>query len=310
MSRDADRFPQFRLRDAGRFSPAEAPDAATGSAPDRPSHLVLTNDAGRREETLLAVADGLAARAGAAVRVAHLFDPPPGDLEVVRHLSPAYRAGTAHDVCDRLFRAARSLAGRSGLPVTPELLVGPAHPTLTEYVRVNEFDLVTASSGNSWRTLWGGGPWFEVARRRPVLVVGPGVSGASTAEGLPGEVLAVLDGTEGAERALAPAAALCRLLDARLTLLRAAPSGEAGDRCRRYLLSLSQFVRRGVPAVRTVVATGVTTCAVLSVQRMTGAVVALAAPVRSWLGGVTPGRLGWRVLRRSTAPVLFYRPTL
>jgi hypothetical protein len=263
--------------------------------------LVLTNDAGRREEALLAVAGRLAARAGAAVCVAHLFDPPPGDLEVVRRLSPACRAGPAHDVCDRLFRAARSLAGRSGVPVTPELLVGPIDPTLTEYVRVNEFDLVTASSGSSWRTLWGGGSWFAVARRRPVLVVGPGVSGSSTAEGLPGEV---------AERALAPAAALCRLLDARLTLLRAAPSGEAGDRCQRYLLALSQFVRRDVPAVRTIVATGGTAGAVLSVQRLTGAVVALAAPVRSWLGGVTPGRLGWRVLRRSTAPVLFHRPTL
>jgi nucleotide-binding universal stress UspA family protein len=309
MSRDTNRFTRSRLRDTGRLSPAEAPDATPGGAPGRPSHLVLTNDAGRREETLLAVAGRLAERAGAAVRVAHLFDPPPGDLEVVRHLSPAYRAGPADDVCDRLFRAARSLAGRSGRPVTPELLVGPVDPTLTEYVRVNAFDLVTASSGNSWRTLWGG-PWFEVARRRPVLVVGPGVSESSTAEGLPGEVLVVLDGTEGAERVLAPAAALCRLLDARLTLFRAAPSEEAGDRCHRYLLALSQFVRRGVPAVRTVVATGRTAGAVLSLQRTTGAVVALAAPVRSWLGGITPGRLGWRVLRGSTAPVLFYRPAL
>ena len=142
MTRDTNRFPRPLLREARRLSTAEAPDTVIASALGRPSHLVLTNDAGRREETLLAVAGRLAARAGAAVRVAHLFDPPPGDLEVVRHLSPAYRPGPADDVCDRLFRAARSLAGRSGLPVTPELLVGPADPTLTEYVRVNEFDLV------------------------------------------------------------------------------------------------------------------------------------------------------------------------
>lgn len=37
--------------------------------------------------------------------------------------------------------------------------------------------------------------------------------------------------------------------------------------------------------------------------------VALAAPARSRLSALIPGRLAVRVLRGSTAPVLFYRPT-
>jgi nucleotide-binding universal stress UspA family protein len=65
-----------------------------------------------------------------------------------------------------------------------------------------------------------------------------------------------------------------------------------------------------VPAVRTIVATGRPADIVLGLQRATNAVVTLAAPARSRLAAVTPGRLAVRVLRESTAPVLFYRPTL
>jgi nucleotide-binding universal stress UspA family protein len=280
----------------------------------RPAHLVFTNGPARRDEVLLGVAGRLAGMAGAAVRVACLYvSPPPGELEVVRRLSPAGTASAVEDICDRLFRAARTLAGRTGLPVTPELLIGPTDPTLTEYVRVQEFDLATAASGATWLSLWGGGPWYAVARQRPVLVVGPGVSESWPARPRPtGEVVVALDGTASAEEVLAPAASLCRLLDARLTLLRVIPPGGAGDsvdQCREYLLDLGRLFRRHVPAVRTVVASGRAADAVLAVQRATGAVVALAAPARSRLSALTPGRLAVRVLRGSTAPVLFYRPT-
>jgi nucleotide-binding universal stress UspA family protein len=197
--------------------------------------------------------------------------------------------------------------------VTPELLFGPTQATLTEYVRVHEFDLVTAASGTRWLSLWRGGNWYAVAKQRPVLVVGPGVSESWHARPRPtGEVIVTLDGTASAEEVLAQAATLCRLLDARLILLRAVPPGGAGDsadRCRQYLLDLGRLFRRHVPAVRTVVALGRAADAVLTAQRTTGAVVALAAPARSRLGALTPGRSAVRVLRGSTAPVLFHRPT-
>jgi nucleotide-binding universal stress UspA family protein len=276
---------------------------------------MLTNGAAPREEVLLGVAGRLAGRAGAAVRVAHLYDSPPaGELEEIRRLAPAGAGGPVGDICAGLFLAARTLAGRTGLPVTPELLIGPGDPTLTGYVRAHEFDLVTAAAGNTWLSLWRGGPWLEVARQRPVLVVGPGVSPDwGTGSGPAGGVLVVLDGTAAAEEALAPAAALCRLLDERLTLLRVGPpaGGErAAARCHQYLLGVGRLVRRHVPAVRTVVTSGRPADAVLGVQRATGAVVALAAPTRSRLAARTPGRLGVRVLRGSTARVLFYRPTV
>jgi hypothetical protein len=57
-------------------------------------------------------------------------------------------------------------------------------------------------------------------------------------------------------------------------------------------------------------ATGRTADAVLNVQRLTGAVVSLAAPTRSWLASFIPGALGVQILRGSTAPVVFYRPSL
>lgn len=326
MKRDVNSSSRAEFREAGKAwrPPAGVPDRVTDGTPvpsprrgrgTRPAHLVLTNEAERREDVLLGVVGRLAERAGASVRVAHLYNPPPpGDLGVVGSLTPTWAAGAVGDVFDRPCRAAQSLADRTRLPVSPELLVGPAHPTLTEYVRANEFDLVTVSTGNTWLSLWKGGPWLEVSRRRPVLAVGPGVSRSwSDGRDPAGGVLAVLDGTVAAEESLAPAVALCRLLDARLTLLRVTPTdgtGRSADRCHGYLLDVGRLVRRHVPAVRTVVATGRAADAVLNVQRSTGAIVSLAAPTRSWLASFTPGRLGVRVLRGSTAPVLFYRPTL
>jgi nucleotide-binding universal stress UspA family protein len=258
------------------------------------------------------VAAWLAGRTGGSARVAHLYDPPPvGELENVRRLAPTDRGGPAAEVRDRLIRAARTLARRTGLPVAPELLTGPLDPTLTAYARANEFDLVTAAVGGTWRSLWGRGTWYRLARQRPVVAVGPGVSRYWAS--LPtGGVLALLDGSAGAEAVLGPAAALCGLLGERLTLLRVRPldDAEPTDGCRRYLLRAARAVRADVPAVRTVVAAGRLADVALGLQRATNAVVALAAPARSRLTAVTPGRLAVRVLRESTAPVLFYRPTL
>jgi hypothetical protein len=110
----------------------------------------------------------------------------------------------------------------------PELLIGPTNPTLTDYVRMSEFDLVTASAGNLWLSVRGWSPWFEVARLRPVLIVGTGTS-ESWVESGTGGVVVVLDGSVAAEEALAPAVALCRLLDAPLILLRVRLANGSGD---------------------------------------------------------------------------------
>jgi hypothetical protein len=173
---------------------------------------------------------------------------------------------------------------------------------------------VTASTGNTWLSLWRGGPWLEISRRRPVLAVGPDMN-ESWAHGLSptSGVLAVLNETTADKESLAAAMALCRLLDTRLTLLRVRPANAAGDSadlCHRYLLDVGRLVRPHVPAVRTIMATGRAADAVLNVQRLTGAVVSLAVPARSWLASFTPGGLGVRILRGSTVPVVFYRPSL
>lgn len=326
MKRDVHSSPRAESREAWKAwqptvgGPSEATDGASALSPwresgTRPAHLVLTNDAGQREDVLLGVVGRLAERAGASIRVAHLYNPPPmGDLGMIGGLTPTGATSAVADVFHRVCRAARSLANRTGLPVSPELLVGPSYPTLTEYVRSNAFDLVTVSTGNTWLSLWRGGPWLEISRRRPVLAVGPGINESWAHGPSPtGGVLAVLDETMADRESLAPAVALCRLLDTRLTLLRVRPTNgawDSADRCHRYLLDVGRIVHPHVPAVRTIMATGRAADAVLNVQRLTGAIVSLAAPTRSWLASFTPGGLGVRILRGSTAPVVFYRPSL
>lgn len=321
MKRDQVLFDRFRepwevrrpppASDADESPPVGSVDPFSPAGPlADPAHLVLTNDAAGREDALLGVAGYLAGRAGGSIRVAHVLESPPaGELDDVRRLAPTDHGGPVAEACDRLFRSARALAARTRLPVAPEVLVGPIGPTLTDYIRVNEFDAVTAATDATWLALWRGGVWSRVARERPVVVVGPGVSRLWPADaGPPREVLAILDGTAGAERILAPASALCRLLDARLTLLRVRPHDRA--ECDRYLPGVAERVRRVVPAVRTIAAAGAPAAAALAVQHATGAVVALCAPAASRLAAWNPGRLAVRVLRASTAPTLFYRPTL
>lgn len=145
-----------------------------------------------------------------------------------------------------------------------------------------------------------------------MLLVGPGVADDWPAGGRePREVLVPLDGTLDAEEAIAPAVSLCRLLGARLTLLGAARRGDRAERhARRYLADLAGVLLGHAPAVRTVLTPLPLAHAALTVQHATGAVVSLAAPVRSWLAVTDAARLGRRVVRAATAPVLFTRPTL
>jgi hypothetical protein len=155
MKREFNSNPRPELRKAWETwrPPGGVPDRVTDGTPapsprrgwgTRPAHLVLTNDAGWREDSLLGVAGRLAERAGASIHVAHLYtSPPSGGLELAGHLTPVGSAGAVGDILERLFLAARTLADRTGLPVSPELLVGAVEPTLTAYVRANEFDLVT-----------------------------------------------------------------------------------------------------------------------------------------------------------------------
>jgi nucleotide-binding universal stress UspA family protein len=279
----------------------------TGAA-DRPTHLVLLNGAEDRAEVVLRVAGQLARQAGAAVRPAYHTPPPPGDLESIRLLTAAALGGPAADACGRLTKAARILAHRTGRPASPELLIGPADPTLSGYMRRNEFDLVTLGTEGPTLPLWAGGLWSVVAGWRPALIVGPKVSPLWAAEvGPSSEVVAVLDGTAAAEAILAPAASLSRLLDGRLNLLRATRP-ESTDESHRYLVDVARRIRRDVPAVRTVVSARPPAAAVLSFQGATGAIVAMASPARSWLTGRMPGGLVTRILRESTAPVLLHRP--
>ena len=282
------------------------PDEQSRTA-TRPAHLVLLNGAEDRVDVVLGVARQLARQAGAVVRPAYLHTPPPpGDLENIRLLSAAALGGSVADASGRLAQAATDLARRSERPAPPELLIGPADPVLAGYLRANEFDLVTVGTEGPTLPVWAGGLWSVVAGSRPALVVGPRVS-PHWAAGQTGEVVAVLDGTAAAEAILAPAAALCRLLDGRLNLLRA-PRPESTYECHRYLSDVAHRIRRDVPAVRTVVTARPAAEAVLNFQGATGAIVAVADPARSWPAARVPGRLAAHVVREATAPVLVHRP--
>jgi hypothetical protein len=296
-----------------RPPPAGASAAPRAGARDsvprnRPEHLVLTNGAGDRTRAVLGVAGYFADRAGARLRVAHHYAPASNCDHDQRHL-PAHLGGPLAGICDRLVRSTRSLVGATSLPASPELLIGPTEPTLTEFVRVNEFELITARGRSSWLPVCPGGAVAEITRRRPVLLVGPGVADDWPAGREPREVLVPLDGTLDAEEAVAPAVSLCRLLDARLTLLSVTRGGERTERhARRYVADLARMLHGHAPAVRTVLTPLPLAHATLTVQHATGAVVSLAAPVRSWLAATSAARLGRRVVRAATAPVLFHRP--
>jgi nucleotide-binding universal stress UspA family protein len=304
----------YRRSPSAQPAPATGPEPPAGPtwAPTVSTHLVLLNGAEERPGGLLGVAGHLAQRARAAVRVAFLQPPPTwGDVDSIRLLTPAADRRPVAEISDRLLWASRDLTIRSGVRAGAEMLIGPAEPTLSEYVAADQYDLVTVAAGGTWPPLWAGGLWSVVAGWRPVLVVGRKVSPLwSTGPVPPGEVLAVLDGTAAAEDILAPAAALCRLLDGRLTLLRVTGTGQEDSvaECHRYLTGVAQRVRSEVPAVRTVVSSGHPTDAVLRIQKATGAIVALAAPARRWLAAFTPRRTVIRLLRESTAPVLIHRP--
>ncbi len=311
--------------------PGRKPAAPPGGRWDRPAHLVILGQAAG-SETLLRVAAELAGQAGAALHVVRSHDPaPPGELEAVRRLYPRDAGGPLADARQELARASRFLEDCTGLPVSSDLLVGPPDPTLTDYVRANGFDLVLAAAG-ARRRPWLGGTWSRVAGQRPVLIVGPGVAPSWPARiDREGEVLVPLDGTAGAEDIIAPAVSLCRLLGARLTLLRVAAAIARPSRLRRcfdalvgkrlptrdgsfdhgrYLRDLARSVRRHVPAVRTITAVGRPADVILDVQRASRAVVAMAAPTRWRVTSLVPGPVGAEVLGRATAPVLFYRPVV
>jgi nucleotide-binding universal stress UspA family protein len=289
------------------------PDREPLSArPDARAHLVLLNGAADRTAVLVGVAGRLARQAGAAIRVAYLHDPiVADDPDRLQLFGPRAPNGTLVHECNRLYRAAAALTGRTGQSVRPELLVGSANVRLADYLRANAFDLVALAAEGTW--LWAGGLWSQAARWRPVLVVGRRVTPAWADDSRSAdEVLVVLDGTRAAEEAVPPALALCRRLDARLTLLRVAGpnrAGRSGEDCQRYLTDVARLIRRAGPAVRTVVGSGRPAAAVLKIQQATGAIVALAAPVRSWAAALGPGRLAVRLLQEATAPVLYYRPT-
>jgi hypothetical protein len=284
---------------------ARRPTCAAG----RPTHLVLLNGAEDRVDVVLRMGGRLARQAGAAARPAYLHTPPPpGDLENIRLLAAAALGGPAADVCGRLATAARDLACRGERAGPSELLIGPADPALSGYLRANAFDLVTVGTECPTLPVWAGGLWSVVANWRPAMVVGPNVSPHWAIDvGPPREVVAVLDGTVAAEAILAPAASLCCLLDRRLNLLRATRP-ELTDECHRYLLDVARRTRRDVPAVRTVVSARPAAEAVLSFQGATGAIVAVADPDRSWPASLMPGRLAAHVVREATAPVLVRRP--
>jgi nucleotide-binding universal stress UspA family protein len=124
-------------------------------------------------------------------------------------------------------------------------------------------------------------------------------------------LLVALDGTDEAEAALAPAQALARTTDARVTLVRAVPPGgdaDEGAEAGAYLDRVAGRLRPGL-AVGTAVADGEAAEAILVAGVEHGAdLIVMATHGRSGVGRAVFGSVAETVLAGTRVPILMVRP--
>ena len=126
-------------------------------------------------------------------------------------------------------------------------------------------------------------------------------------------ILIPLDGSFLAEEALAPAADLARLLEAKCILLRiVAPSGASQEtKARAYLARKAGDLRDQVLEVeeRVVVARDAGAAVVEEARTLEGPLIALATHGRGGIQRMLLGSVADKVVRDAACPVLVYRPT-
>jgi nucleotide-binding universal stress UspA family protein len=291
--------------------------------------ILVPLDGSPLAEHALPLAAGLARKSQGTLRLARVHRPPavrdvmaPED-EAVRRCEQTY-----------LDRTAARVRQVDHMPVTTALLDGPVAAALAEHalsVRADLIALTTHGRGPLTR-FWLGSVADELLRHAPVPLLAhrPG-DGAAPALGTAFRVrriLVPLDGTSGAEAALAPAAELARLFGAGLLLLRAvepvpvvSPDGmtyltPAGDgpfldeltaQARADLGRLTDRLRaEGLPADARVVVHESPAAAVL--EAASGAdLIALATHGRGRVARFFLGSVADKVVRGAPCPVFVTR---
>jgi nucleotide-binding universal stress UspA family protein len=301
------------------------------------AHLLVPLDGSRLAESALPAALALARWLGARVTLLHVLEP---GAPARVHGEPHLRA--REEALAYLTAHARWLAAQ-GVPAEVHVDVAGAHATppgadiaasIAAEAAASAADLVvlcTHGSGGLRGLLFGRVAQQVLARGRvPVLLVRPHEAGR--ARPFPcRRLLVALDGSEVAESALAPAAALARAAGASLLLVWIVPTAAtvAGDRgpaarlmptaaaallddeadqARAYLDRLAAKLRADGLDARPLVERGDPAPALAAVAAREGAdLIVMTTHGRSGLAAVWAGSVASRLVAQSPLPVLLFR---
>ncbi|MBX6314743.1 MAG: universal stress protein [Isosphaeraceae bacterium] len=314
---------------------ATEPVGRSRTAPPRYRSLLVPVDGSPFGEHALPLALGIARRAGAALRVVHVYRPMESVLQRERLLHTngldAWLRRRQQAYLDHLIRR---IARVTSLPVTPAFIEGrEIAATLCEVASAGTDLIVMATHGHGpLERIWRGSVADVLMRRLSVpllLVRGYNAPVDLTGDPLLRHILIPLDGSDFAEQVLEPAVALGALTHADHTLLRVIPLetddfvgyGESimqrphGERRQAEAWSYLRRAadRLGGPTRR------VHPCVVLDEQPVAKAIlhyaqaqdadlIALATRGRGGLSRLFGGSVADRVVRSASMPVLVFRP--
>ena len=191
--------------------------------------IVVPLDGSPSAERAVPAAAAIARAARAKVRLVlvHRLPPPPNDPPTAK-LYVSVELAVRKSERDYLRGIARRLK-ESGLQASALLLEGPAGPTLQQWLRSSDADLVvmtTHGRGALGRAVYGSvADQLVRSLDLPVLLVRPDSSNpeAASLPWMAREIILGLDGSRTAEAALQPAAALARLLRVPVTVVQVIP---------------------------------------------------------------------------------------
>ena len=184
--------------------------------------IIVGLDGSASAEEALVPAAAVAQRASAEIRLVHVLDVLQSGY--VNAISPASWSSDypGHNAREYLERLARRLSAQRRLNVTVDVLKGDAADELVKVADRPASDLLmlTSHGRGPLQRFWLGSVADRVMREAtpPVMLVPSGIASHGNAPFT--NVLAPLDGSELAERALYGAATLADLFGAKLTLLR------------------------------------------------------------------------------------------
>jgi len=282
-----------------------------------------------------AVAIARAARARLRLALVHQVPPPPPLDEVSSRLYVQIELALRKSQGEYLRRIAERIRREHQVQVAKAMLQGAPAPALGEYVRDVGADLVvmTTHGLGGIRRAWLGSVADRLVRSLeiPMLLIRPSEDAATMAE-VPGvaEILVALDGSRRAEAVLPPAAALAKLLGARLSLVQAVyPVAMVTDPPTSFPTELDEELTRlrrreaqdymdgvaedlnaqGVPASGAAVLGGSAFDTIQDAARAPGTgMVALATHGRGGMRRLVLGSVADKLVRGGELPVLITRP--